>query len=374
MIPPKDLKKQEQPPVSVIITNDFAKLGKMYDICASSKRIIFVQHLQTMSILRFIKNWMLPISMITGILSYLIYHTTPALWPAGDILHNIVTESQPMMVSLMLFLQFIKVSPTDLRFHRWHLWLLLTQGLVFIALALISNSLPDGSARILTECAMLCFICPTAAAAGVITDKLGGNMAETITYVILVNALAAVLIPCMIPIINPIEGFNFFECFVRILVKVFSILLLPCAIAWTIRYLLPGLQKRLEKYTSWAFYIWGFTLTLALILATRALVLSKISIWTALSIALVSFVCCILQFILGRRIARSYGRAISLTAGQALGQKNTGFLIWLGYSFLTPVTSVAGGFYAIWHNIVNSEELYLHRKEQERNTKPTSID
>ena len=50
--------------------------------------------------------------------------------------------------------------------------------------------------------------------------------------------------------------------------------------------------------------------------------------------------------------------ALSVTAGQALGQKNSGFLIWLGYSYMTPVTSVAGGLYSIWQNIINSLELY----------------
>ena len=44
-------------------------------------------------------------------------------------------------------------------------------------------------------------------------------------------------------------------------------------------------------------------------------------------------------------------RPDEITAGQALGQKNSGFLIWLGYSYMTPVTSVAGGLYSIWQNI-----------------------
>jgi BASS family bile acid:Na+ symporter len=57
-------------------------------------------------------------------------------------------------------------------------------------------------------------------------------------------------------------------------------------------------------------------------------------------------------------VARGYGRSESLTAGQSLGQKNTGFIIWLGFSYMTPVTSIAGGLYAIWHNLVNSYELY----------------
>ena len=51
-----------------------------------------------------------------------------------------------------------------------------------------------------------------------------------------------------------------------------------------------------------------------------------------------------------------------ITAGQALGQKNTGFLIWLGYSYLTPVTSVAGGLYSVFQNCINSFELYQKEK------------
>ena len=69
---------------------------------------------------------------------------------------------------------------------------------------------------------------------------------------------------------------------------------------------------------------------------------------------------CFFQFWAGHRAHKD--KVESLTAGQALGQKNTGFLIWLGYNYMTPVTSVAGGLYAIWQNLYNSWELY--RKEQ----------
>ena len=52
----------------------------------------------------------------------------------------------------------------------------------------------------------------------------------------------------------------------------------------------------------------------------------------------------------------------AITAGQAMGQKNTVFAIWMGLMFLDPVTSVTGGFYSIWHNIVNSWQLYKKNK------------
>jgi BASS family bile acid:Na+ symporter len=40
-----------------------------------------------------------------------------------------------------------------------------------------------------------------------------------------------------------------------------------------------------------------------------------------------------------------------------MGQKNTVFAIWLGYTFMTPETAIVGGLYSIWHNIYNSWQL-----------------
>ena len=64
----------------------------------------------------------------------------------------------------------------------------------------------------------------------------------------------------------------------------------------------------------------------------------------------------------GKKIGRRYDDSIS--SGQALGQKNTVFAIWMGYTFFTPVTAVAAGFYSVWHNVVNSYQLYLQRKSE----------
>ena len=35
----------------------------------------------------------------------------------------------------------------------------------------------------------------------------------------------------------------------------------------------------------------------------------------------------------------------------------------MGFTFFTPITSIAGGFYSVWHNIVNSYQLYEKRKK-----------
>ena len=302
---------------------------------------------------------MLPLAIITGAAVFLALHLTAS--PAEKGYLSFCSTAQPILIGVMLFLQLNTLAPADLRFHRWHLRLLIIQAVMFSALGAIALIIPDGSAKVLIECAMLCFVCPTAAAAGVITSKLGGDLAGIMTYTVLANALASVLIPLMVPFVHPATDAGFLPMMLAIVRRVFSILLLPCLLAWAIRWLLPAVHCWLERFTGWAFYVWGICLTLSISLATSSLVSSGIGVALVGGIAAVSLLCCLCQFATGRRIARRYGPAESITAGQALGQKNTGFIIWLGINYMTPVTSVAGGLYAIWHNLVNSYEL-LHRK------------
>ena len=307
------------------------------------------------SLSAWLRKWMLPVAMVTGVSLYLLLHFVPAFEEGGYI--GFARWMQPTLVSVMLFLQLNVVSPKDLKLHKWHFVLLVVQAALFGALALVATLLPTGSVRLLIECAMLCFICPTAAAAGVITRKIGGSLPGIMTYLVLADALACLLIPLMIPMVHPSLELHFWASFWQIVRRVFSILVLPCFLAWTIRYLLPGVQRWLARFVDAAFYIWGICLTMAMSLATYALVTSGIGVLVALGIGAVSLASCLLQFVIGRRVARRYGRSETVTSGQALGQKNTAFIIWLGFNYMTPVTSVAGGLYAIWQNLVNAWEL-----------------
>jgi len=323
---------------------------------------------------KFLDSWLLPMAMICGAGSYLAYHfLTPCLHVAGPVLETMASKGQISIVSLLLFFQFVKVSPHEMQYARWHSLMLTFQAVLFVGLSVPAILLRGNDGAVLLESAMLCFICPTAAASGVITDKLGGDIRETVTYLVLSNCLATILIPAIIPLVAP-SGFPSFLGGVWIIArKLFPILILPALLAWLIRYTMHGLQVWLMRHAWWSFYMWGISLTLAIVLATRALVLSHISVFLAMGIVLVSLLCTILQFLFGRwagktlakKSGESSAQTDSITAGQALGQKNTGFLIWLGYGYLTPVTSVAGGLYAVWQNLVNAMELHKHDEEEE---------
>ena len=121
------------------------------------------------SVNSFFKRNPLIVSMIIGVLVYLAYHWIPALHPAGPFLEKAVLTIQPILIFLMLFLQFSRTSPHDLKFRRWHLYLLLIQTAVCLVSAAALFFVKDDVARVLLEAFMLCWICPTARAAGVVT-------------------------------------------------------------------------------------------------------------------------------------------------------------------------------------------------------------
>ena len=324
-----------------------------------------------------IKEWMLPIAMLTGASIYLIYYILPEpVHHAGPFLNGMLGVVQPLLIFMMLFLTFCTIEPKDLKLHRWHWWLLLIQGGIFSVLGLVAilalNCFPErsGDLVVLLESAMLCFICPTATAAAVVTRKLGGDVPGITTYIVLINILTALLVPLVVPMVHPESALGFWTLFRMILAKVFPLLITPCLCAWLVRYLTPKLHRKLMSYPDLAFYLWSVALTLAIAITTKSIVHSSMPVGLILSMALVSLVSCAFQFYMGRYIGKSYTPRVQktddsvrsaevrkVTAGQSLGQKNTVFAIWLGYTFMTPETAIVGGLYSIWHNIYNSWQL-----------------
>ena len=366
-------------------------------------------------IIKTLREWMLPIAMVTGASLYLIYHILPEpVHHAGPVLAEFVSVLQPLLIFTMLFLTFCRIEPKDLKPHRWHWWLLLIQGGLFTLLGFTvagircmwSDAGLDGAmaspraVEILIECAMLCLICPTATAAAVVTRKLGGDVPGITTYVVLINILTALLVPAIVPIVHPQGGVDFWTAFNMIMAKVFPLLISPCLCAWLVRYLFPKLHRWLLRFPDLPFYIWSVALTLAIALTTKAIVHTDMNVWMLLAMSGVSLVCCLVNFSWGRSVGAAYkprgrrgaakngkfgcqyaqamqegesvsygsaatedkavqeGKAVrKVTAGQSLGQKNTIFLIWLAYTFMTPETAIIGGLYSIWHNVYNSWQL-----------------
>lgn len=311
-------------------------------------------------VITFLKNWTLPLAILSGITAYFIYVSIPLFDNTHEFVNKAIAIVQPALIFAMLFLTFLSIGPRDLHLKKWHFLLVGIQLVLFGTVAWILSFISDTGVRIIFESAMLCLLCPTGTAAAVVTRKLDGSAADITTYTILINLTIAVAAPALLPIAHPLPDMGFTSTFMLIIGKVFPLLICPLLLAWIIRKFFPSLMLRLTQFKDLPFYLWAVALALAIGVTVKAIVHSDIKTIYLLGIVVVTFVCCILQFYIGKRIGRRYGQHIE--GGQALGQKNTVFIIWMGYTFLSPVTAMAGGLYSVWHNLYNSWQLYNHRK------------
>lgn len=310
------------------------------------------------SLVRFLKDWALIVSMLVGVTGYLLYSALPVPASMHGVAGRAVAMVQPLLIFSMLFLTYCKVNVRDLRLRPWHLSLLLIQAGSFAAIGALLISMPHSGLRVVLEGAMICLICPTATAGAVITGRLGGNVEGITAYTILINLAAALLIPALVPLVHPSPGADAVTSALLILGKVFPLLLMPLAAAALVRRFLPSLHAALTRVSGVSFWLWTVALALALAVTARSIVHTTVNLSTQLWLVAVSLICCVIQFALGRMIGRRYGDAV--TAGQSLGQKNTVLAIWIGYTFFSPITAIVGGFYSIWHNVINSWQLYRH--------------
>lgn len=318
-------------------------------------------------LIQFIKDWTLPVAIAIGSTCYLLFYLVPGLDAAGDTLGPVFDLIFPLFVFLTLLVTFCKVDYHQMRPHRWHAGVLAAQlllvavniGIIFWAESLHDHPSPLTS-KLLWEAVLTCIIGPSASAAPVVVGKLGGNISTMTTFTLLSSLVSAALIPLVFPILEQVVHVDFLSAFLVILQKVSIVLLLPLVLGWFIQHYMHGLHRRIVSMPNLSFYFWAISLSITTGITVKNIVHSEATILLLLLIALATFVLCFIQFAIGRGIGRYLGEEIN--AGQALFQKNTALSIWVAYMYLNPVASVGAGCYVLWQNIINSFEIYEHRK------------
>ena len=328
---------------------------------------LFVYHfslfIYQLSLINFLKDWTLPVAMLAGTLLYLLFAFTPVLEPAALALNPLFDAILPWFMFLILLVTFCKVDYHRLRPVRWHFWVGLTQVLfIAVVVCLILAFHAKGPRLVLMEAVLCCIIGPGAAAAPVVTVKLGGDLESMTTYTFISNFITAALVPVVFPLIDTDIHMSFLSSFLLILYKVCLILVLPMLLAYLIKHHMHCLHSRIVSIRDLSFYLWAISLAIVTGTTVRNIVHAQTTVPFLLLIALLGLVLCIIQFAVGRYIGHFFDSVVN--AGQALGQKNTTFAIWISYMYLNPLASVGPGCYILWQNIVNSLELWQHAKEQ----------
>nr|WP_315001968.1 transporter [uncultured Capnocytophaga sp.] len=315
------------------------------------------------NILQFIKNWTLPLSMGIGAVAYLVFYYVPALEGASQWLAPIFDAILPLFMFLILYVTFCKVDFKRLALVPWHWWMIAVQCVLVgsITGAILSFSI-HGKELILFESVLACIISPCAAAAAVVTLKLGGNLEQMTTYTFVSNLLCALLIPVCFPLIEPASQMTFWSAFSLIMQKVCLVLVVPMLLA-----LLTKTLPLLHRFHQWlihipdlSFYLWGCSLMIVTGTTLKNIFHAETSVLFLLLIGFLGLALCLLQYAIGWRIGNFFNSSIE--AGQALGQKNTAFAIWIAATYLHPLSTVGPGCYILWQNIINSIEIWKKGK------------
>ena len=325
--------------------------------------IIFASiFLEEMGLIRFLKDWTLPVAIATGTSCYLTFYYTPQLDELGNRLSPVFDIIFPISVFLTLFVTFCKVDFHEMRPHRWHIGVLVAQLLMVAAIVMICLSLEDRpDSKLVWEAMLTCVIGPSAAAAPVVVGKLGGNISTMTTYTLISSFVSALMIPLVFPMLEQMVHVDFLDAFLIILEKVSLVLLLPLVLGWLMQHYVKGVCARIAAMPNLSFYCWAFSLSITTGITVKNIVHSLASPLLLMMIAVLTFVLCFVQFFIGRAIGCRLGEEIN--SGQALFQKNTALSIWVAYMYLNPVASIGAGCYVLWQNIINSFELMGVRKK-----------
>lgn len=295
---------------------------------------------------KLIEKYLLPLAMVIGIL----FHKYIA----------ILSPITPILLAIMLFFTYSRISLKDIKFNKLHIWLLLVQyiggALAYFALRAINETL--------AQAAMICILAPTATSAPVVVGILGGNIASATAFTLISNLLLAFIAPLFLSLIGkPTVEVSFITSALFIFKKVVPILVLPFIIALIVQGISPRLHNKVRSMPLVSFYIWAVALTIVLGNITNFIMIKEDSGHTIeILIGVTSLIICLLQFGAGRAIGRKFGQTI--TGGQGMGQKNTILAIWLTQTYLNPIASLGPGLYVAWQNIVNSYQIWIKQRRK----------
>lgn len=314
-----------------------------------------------MKVFSFFRKFALPCSLVLGALGYLIFANVPFLQPLGDAVGPRLVELMPVVLFALLYVTFCKIEIKEMKPKAWHFVLQLIRTslalLMVIAICLFGKNYET---KIILEGAFICFICPTAAAVAVVTEKLGGSIGSLTTYTVIANIFTMIIIPSLFPMVEKGADVSFLYMSMMVFRNVTTVLVVPLLLALLSRKFLPRFVDKVKSVKDLGFYMWCFNLTILMGETVRNILHATVSGRILALLLFVPLLVCLIQFAIGKAVGRHWDANIS--GGQALGQKNTIVGIWLTLTFLNPLAAVAPGAYVVWQNLVNGWQLWYKEK------------
>ena len=260
------------------------------------------------------------------------------------------------LIIAMLFFAFLDIDLNPRTTQKGALWILITNLLlgfgVYGILAPFDHQL--------ALAAFITAISPTAISSPVIVGFVEGDMEYIIAAVILTNIGVASIIPFALPhLASTTMQISIGDMLGSVAVTMF----LPMLLAQGVKKLSSETQNVIRKGKSLSMPLWLITLVIVSAKASDFLRNKNTASFTTLGkIALIALMIAVLNFSIGVWLGRPNRWRES---GQALGQKNLSFTIWVALTFLTPLVAMGPTFCILYHHIYNSWLIYDFEKTRQ---------
>ena len=269
------------------------------------------------------------------------------------------------LLIIMLFFAFLDIEFKPAMFQKSVLWILIAN----VSLGFVSYLALASYDRMLALTAFMTAIAPTAIAAPVIIGFIKGEIEYVIAAVLVTNLSSAVIIPLALPVLLSAEiQLSVWE----VLEPVLIVMLVPLILARLVMHLPIQARNMVRRGKSLSFPIWLINLFFISANASNFLRNENAnSLYTLLTIAVISLILCIANFGLGALLG---GQRNWQEASQSLGQKNLSFVIWIALTFINPLVAMGPTFYILYHHLYNSWSIYLFEKRaRDKNAIPEVI-
>ena len=205
-----------------------------------------------------------------------------------------------------------------------------------------------------SQAAFLVAATPTGVAVPVVIEFLHKKTHFAAMGVLMTNVVMAVALPIALPVISNYDGeIGVYHTVSSICFTVFT----PLVASIILRKFGGSIYSTAIRLKVVSLYIWAFAILLACAEASHFTVEYNISSDILFDTGYVVLGVCAVNFIVGYLIG---GKKYARESGQVLGQKNTIFSVWIGITFLNPVSAIGPVCYIVIQNIYNCIQISIH--------------
>ena len=267
--------------------------------------------LQSMKLFAFIKNWTLPLSMLSGSVLYLLFAFIPAFDGVSPALGVFFDAILPLFMFLVLFVTFCKVDFRKLVPVKWNYCVSLFQvAFVWILVGAILFF------RLKGQRTDVCRVGPdlhyrALCRGSTRSDRqtrrtTGGNHHLWLSLQFPLCDPHSSLLPAHRAVVGP----RLLSCrrFLRILYQVCIVLVLPMGLAFFVKHFKPlqGFHQWVINVKDLSFYLWAVQLMIVSGATVKNIVHAHTTLPFLLAIAFSGLLVCVVQFAVGRSVGRLF--------------------------------------------------------------------